>query len=142
MIDLRRLPGGIDIDAGRNMVTVPPAADLDSVQAQLAASGRSIPSGSCPTVGVAGLALGGGLGSDAQRCGLTCDAMVSASLVLPTGAVVTASADDHDDLFWALRGGGGGNIGVVTSLTFRTFDAADRDVVTMTFQRPTRRAAG
>ncbi|SBS77085.1 FAD linked oxidase domain protein [uncultured Mycobacterium sp.] len=133
VIDLRRLPGGIGIDAARNLVTVPPATDLDSVQTQLAASGRSIPSGSCPTVGVAGLTLGGGLGSDARRCGLTCDALVSASLVLPTGAVVTASADDHDDLFWALRGGGGGNIGVVTSLTFRTFAAADRDVVTMTF---------
>jgi FAD/FMN-containing dehydrogenase len=133
VIDLRRLPGGIDIDARRNLVTVPPAADLDSVQTQLAAAGRSIPSGSCPTVGVAGLTLGGGLGSDARRCGLTCDALVSASLVLPTGAVVTASTDDHDDLFWALRGGGGGNIGVVTSLTFRTFAAADRDVVTMAF---------
>ena len=133
VIDLRGLPGGIDLDAGRNLVTVSPATDLDSVQTQLAGSGRSIPSGSCPTVGVAGLTLGGGLGSDARRCGLTCDTLVSASLVLPTGAVVTASADDHDDLFWALRGGGGGNIGVVTSLTFRTFPAADRDVVTMTF---------
>jgi FAD/FMN-containing dehydrogenase len=133
VIDMRRLPGGIDVDAGRNVVTVPPATDLDSVQTQLAASGRSIPSGSCPTVGIAGLTLGGGLGSDARRCGLTCDALVSASLVLPTGATVTASADDHDDLFWALRGGGGGNIGVVTSLSFRTFAAADRDVVTMTF---------
>ncbi|WP_319431704.1 FAD-binding oxidoreductase [Mycobacterium sp. RTGN5] len=141
VIDLRRLPGGIDVDAGRNLVTVAPATDLDSVQTQLAARGRSIPSGSCPTVGVAGLTLGGGLGSDARRCGLTCDALVSASLVLPTGTVVTASADDHDDLFWALRGGGGGNIGVVTSLTFRTFPATDRDVVTLTFPMASAAAA-
>ncbi|WP_179476240.1 FAD-binding oxidoreductase [Mycolicibacterium vinylchloridicum] len=133
VIDLRGLPGGVDIDAGRGVVTVPPATDLDTVQTELAARGLSVPSGSCPTVGVAGLTLGGGLGSDARRCGLTCDALVSASLVLPDGAMVTASADDRDDVFWALRGGGGGNVGMVTSLTFRTFPATERDVVTMTF---------
>ena len=91
------------------------------------------PRGSCPTVGVAGLTLGGGLGSDARLAGLTCDALVSASVVLPSGETVTASADDHADLFWALRGGGGGNFGVVTSLTFRTFPVTDRDVVTLAF---------
>ena len=84
-------------------------------------------------MGVAGLTLGGGLGSDARLHGLTCDTLVSASLVLPSGDVVTASADDHADVFWALRGGGGGNLGVVTSLTFRTFATTDRDVVTLSF---------
>jgi len=133
VLDLRRLPGGVDLDPGSNTVTVLPAATLDAVQTQLSRSGRLIPSGSCPTVGVAGLTLGGGLGSDARLRGLTCDALVSASLVLPSGDVVTASADDHPDLFWALRGGGGGNLGVVTSLTFRTFPTTDRDVVTLTF---------
>ncbi|WP_445169444.1 FAD-binding oxidoreductase [Mycolicibacterium sp. Dal123E01] len=133
VIDLRRLPGGVDLDSGSNTVTVLPAATLDAVQTQLAGHGRSVPSGSCPTVGVAGLTLGGGLGSDARLCGLTCDALVSASLVLPSGALVTASPDDHPDLFWALRGGGGGNLGVVTSLTFRTFATTERDVVTLTF---------
>ena len=131
VIDLRRLPGGVDI--GNDQVTLSPATDLDSVQTQLASHGRSIPSGSCPTVGVAGLALGGGLGSDARLHGLTCDTLMSAALVLPTGEMVTASADDHPDVFWALRGGGGGNLGVVTSLTFRTFPISDRDVVTLTF---------
>jgi FAD/FMN-containing dehydrogenase len=131
VIDLRRLPGTIDV--GSDVVTVSPATDLDSVQTQLASRGRSIPSGSCPTVGVAGLTLGGGLGSDARLHGLTCDTLVSASVVLPNGETVTASADEHPDLFWALRGGGGGNIGVVTSLTFRTFAATDRDVVTLSF---------
>lgn len=133
IIDLRRLPAGITYDDGRGLATVPAAADLDSVQATLAADGRSIPSGSCPSVGVAGLTLGGGLGADARRSGLTCDALVSASVVLPSGEAITATADDHGDLFWALRGGGGGNCGVVTSLTFRTFPVTDRDVVTLTF---------
>ncbi|AQT81035.1 FAD-linked oxidoreductase [Mycolicibacterium litorale] len=133
VLDLRRLPGPSDGGATPGEVMVAPASDLDSVQAGLATHGRSIPSGSCPTVGVAGLTLGGGLGSDARLHGLTCDALVSASVVLPSGEVVTAAADEHADLFWALRGGGGGNMGVVTSLTLRTFPATDRDVVTLAF---------
>ena len=133
VIDLRQLPGGVSYDANTGLATISPAAELDSVQTTLAAQGRSIPSGSCPTVGVAGLTLGGGLGSDARLAGLTCDALVSASVVLPDGETVTAAADDHQDLFWALRGGGGGNLGVVTSLTFRTFPVTDRDVVTLAF---------
>ena len=131
VIDLRRLPGEPTYD--RELVTIPAAAQLDSVQTALAARGLSIPSGSCPTVGVAGLTLGGGLGSDARRAGLTCDALASAVVVLPSGGVVTASADEHADVFWALRGGGGGAAGVVVSLTFRTFPVADRDVVTIEF---------
>jgi FAD/FMN-containing dehydrogenase len=131
VIDLRRLPGEPDYDRG--LVTIPAAAQLDSVQTALASRGLSIPSGSCPTVGVAGLTLGGGLGSDARSAGLTCDALASATVVLPSGEQIVASADDHPDVFWALRGGGGGTVGVVASLTFRTFVVADRDVVTMEF---------
>ena len=141
VIDLRQLPGGITYDGGRELATVSAATDLDSVQTALAAHGRSIPSGSCPSVGVAGLTLGGGLGSDARRSGLTCDALVSASVVLPSGEAITASPDDHADLFWALRGGGGGNFGVVTSFTFRTFPVTDRDVVTLVFPEGTTQEA-
>jgi FAD/FMN-containing dehydrogenase len=133
VLDLRQLPGGIRYDEGRGLATVPAAAQLGSMQAALAAHGRLIPTGTCPTVGVAGLTLGGGLGTHGRTFGLTCDALVSASVVLPGGESVTASADDHDDLFWALRGGGGGNCGVVTSFTFTTFPAADRDVVSLAF---------
>jgi FAD/FMN-containing dehydrogenase len=133
VIDLRHLPGGISYDEDRGLATISAETQLDSVQTSLAAHDRSIPSGSCPTVGIAGLALGGGLGGDARRSGLTCDAMVSASVVLPSGEAITASADDDADLFWALRGGGGGNFGVVTSFTFRTFPVTDRDVVTLVF---------
>jgi FAD/FMN-containing dehydrogenase len=132
VIDLRQLPCAISYD-DHGLATVPAAAQLDSVQTALAEHGQSIPSGSCPTVGISGLTLGGGLGSDARRSGLTCDALVSASVVLPGGEAITASADDHPDAFWALRGGGGGTIGVVTSLTFRTFPTVDRDVVTLVF---------
>jgi FAD/FMN-containing dehydrogenase len=141
VIDLRPLRGGITYDEGRKLATVSAAAELDSVQTALAAHGRSIPTGSCPTVGVAGLTLGGGLGSDARLSGLTCDALVSASVVLPSGEAITAAPDDHADLFWALRGGGGGNFGVVTSFTFRTFPVTDRDVVNLAFpERATEQA--
>jgi FAD/FMN-containing dehydrogenase len=137
VIDLRQLSGEIAYDDGRGLATVSAAAELDSVQTTLATRGRSIPSGSCPTVGVAGLTLGGGLGADARLSGLTCDALASASVVLPSGEAITASAADHADLFWALRGGGGGNFAVVTSLTFRTFPVTDRDVVTLVFPEGT-----
>ena len=91
VVDVRSLPGGVAYDAGSELATVSAATDLMSVQTALDAHGRLIPAGSCPTVGVAGLALGGGLGADSRRCGLTCDAMVSASVVLPGGEMVTAS---------------------------------------------------
>jgi FAD/FMN-containing dehydrogenase len=133
VIDLRQLRAGIRYDEASQRVTIPAAATLESVQRALDAHGRSIPTGSCPTVGVAGLTLGGGLGADTRRCGLTCDALVSATVVLPSGDTVTAMAADHGDLFWALRGGGGGHFGVATSFTFGTFGVADRDVVTLVF---------
>ena len=61
------------------------------------------------------------------------DALTSASVVLPGGQAVTASAANNPDLFWALRGGGGGNFGVTTSLTFATFPTAEYDVVNLNF---------
>lgn len=133
VLDLRGLPGGVNFDAATGNVTVPPATDLYAVHQALAGAGRAIATGSCPTVGVAGLALGGGIGADTRHAGLTCDALRSATVVLPSGESVTASADDHADLFWALRGGGGGNFGVTTSLTFQTFATADSDVVRVDF---------
>jgi len=133
VLDLRGLPGGVNFDAATGDVTVPAATDLYAVHQALAGAGRAIATGSCPTVGVAGLALGGGIGADSRHAGLTCDALRSASVVLPSGESVTASADDHADLFWALRGGGGGNFGVTTSLTFGTFATADSDVVRVDF---------
>jgi FAD/FMN-containing dehydrogenase len=133
VIDVRALPGGIAYDDASGLVTISAGADLDSAQTALAAHGRLIPSGSCPTVGVAGLTLGGGLGSDARQRGLTCDALMSAAVVLPSGDAISATPDDHGDLLWALRGCGSANFGLVTSLTFRTFPTTERDVVTLVF---------
>jgi FAD/FMN-containing dehydrogenase len=91
----------------------------------LAAKGRAVPGGSCPTVGIAGLALGGGIGVTARAYGLTCDSIESVQIVTADGSILTATADpaQYGDLFWACQGGGGGNFGVVTSFTFRTVPA-------------------
>src|ERR1700761_7193115 len=93
----------------------------------LAAKGRAVPGGSCPTVGIAGVTLGGGNGVMSRADGLTCDNLESLQIVTANGAVLTATADasEHGDLFWACRGGGGGNFGVVTSFTFRTVPAPE-----------------
>ncbi|WP_176357816.1 FAD-dependent oxidoreductase [Mycobacterium persicum] len=133
VIDLRGLTGGVNFDSATGNVTMPAATELYAAQQALAGAGRAIPTGSCPTVGVGGLTLGGGMGADSRHAGLTCDALKSATVVLPSGQTVTASADDHPDLFWALRGGGGGNFGVTTSMTFATFPTADSDVVRVDF---------
>lgn len=131
VLDLRGLPGAPNFDGGN--VTVSPATNLYAVHQALAGAARAVPSGTCPTVGIGGLALGGGVGPDVRRVGLTCDALRSATVVLPSGDVVTASANDNPDLFWALRGGGGGNFGVTTSMTFATFATGDSDLVRLDF---------
>jgi len=133
VLDLRQLPGGVNYDAASGQVTVTPATSLYEMHQALAAAGRGIPTGTCPSVGAAGHALGGGLGAHSRHAGLMCDQLTSASVVLPGGQAVTASAADNPDLFWGLRGGGGGNFGVTTSLTFATFPTGDVDVVNLNF---------
>lgn len=95
-------------------------ARLADVYAAVAARGLGIAAGSCPTVGIAGLTLGGGLGVLSRAWGLTCDSLVSVDLVTADGVARTCDAQRDPDLFWALRGGGGGNFGIVTSFATRT----------------------
>lgn len=133
VLDLRELPGGISYDDATGQVAVTPATGLYALHQALAEHGRGVSTGTCPTVGTAGHALGGGLGADSRHAGLLCDALTSASVVLPGGQAVTASAASNPDLLWALRGGGGGNFGATTLLTFATFPTGDVDVVNLNF---------
>jgi FAD/FMN-containing dehydrogenase len=86
----------------------------------LHAHGTTLPAGCGPSVGIAGLTLGGGIGLLGRKHGLTCDRLVGAQVVLAEGTVVDCDLDRRPDLFWALRGAGGGQFGVVTSLWFDT----------------------
>jgi FAD/FMN-containing dehydrogenase len=119
VVDVTRM-NSITVDEGAGTATIGAGARLIDVYAGLADHGMVIPAGSCPTVGVAGLTLGGGVGVIGRKYGLTCDNLRSAQVMLANGNTVTCNSTQHADLFWALRGGGGGNFGAVTSLTFTT----------------------
>ena len=121
VIDFSRLHG---IRLAGRKATIGPGARLIDVYSKLAGHGLLIPAGSCPTVGIGGLALGGGHGLSGRRFGLTTDNLESAVIVTADGRARHVSAGANEDLYWACRGGGGGNFGVVTSMTFRAHRAA------------------
>lgn len=135
IVDLRGLTG---VSYQDGTAVVAPALTLSDVYQELDQYGQTIPAGMCPSVGIAGLALGGGLGFESRRYGMTCDRLSAATLVLPDGTVTEVSATSRPDLFWALRGGGH-FLGIVTSFTFKTCEATSKDVVALTF--PGNRAA-
>jgi len=99
----------------------------------LAAHGLAVPAGSCPTVGIAGLALGGGVGVTSRLHGLTSDNLLAVQLVTADGGVLECSSRTHPDLFWACRGGGGGNFGVATAFKFRAHSLTQLCVFSLTW---------
>jgi FAD/FMN-containing dehydrogenase len=102
------------------LATVGAGATLGPVYTALAQHGVTIPAGSCPTVGIAGLALGGGVGYASRHLGTTADTLRRVHIVTADGQLRRCDATHERDLFWACRGGGGGNFGIVTDLTFAT----------------------
>ena len=115
--DLSRLRS-VQLDRGAGEVEVGGGAQLIDVARALAAQGGLLPSGSCPSVGIGGVTLGGGMGLAGRRLGLTCDRLVAATIITPDGRRRRVDARSDEDLFWALRGGGG-SFGIVTSLRLR-----------------------
>jgi len=120
MVDLGAIRG---MSYSNGVLTVGAGARLYDVHAFLDKYGRSLPTGTCPTVGVAGLTLGGGMGIHTRAFGLTSDRLLSMGVITADGVARNVSTSVDPDLFWALRGSGGGNLGVVTSFRFATIPA-------------------
>ncbi len=122
IVDVTSMAG---VNVSGSTATVGAGTHLIDFYNGLDAHGRAVPGGSCPTVGIAGLTLGGGIGVVSRAYGLTSDNVQSLQIVTADGQVRTCNASTNADLFWACRGGGGGNFGVVTSFTFTTHPAGE-----------------
>ncbi|MFI7598844.1 FAD-binding oxidoreductase [Actinoplanes sp. NPDC049681] len=119
VLDLRRM-SAVAYDAAGRTAAIGGGARLIDVYDALGAHRVSVPAGSCGTVGIGGITLGGGIGMGASAYGLTCDTVLSADVVTADGRHRTVDATREPALFWALRGGGGGQFGVVTRWRMRT----------------------
>jgi FAD/FMN-containing dehydrogenase len=117
VIDLSPMKG-IAVDPRARRVRADPGVTLGELDRETHTHGLAVPLGVVSRTGIAGLTLGGGVGWLVRKYGLTCDNVVSFEVVTANAQVLRASADEHPDLFWALRGGGG-NFGVVTSFEYR-----------------------
>ena len=111
------------VSVSGGVATVGAGASLGEVYDALDRHGLMIPAGCGPSVGISGLTLGGGMGILGRKHGLTSDHLLGAQVVLADGRIVECAGQNEPDLFWALRGSGGGNFGVVTSLEFATINA-------------------
>jgi FAD/FMN-containing dehydrogenase len=118
MIDLSGLKA-IRVDPVRRTVRAEPGVLWGEFDRETQAFGLGTTGGVVSTTGIAGLTLGGGVGWLVRKHGLACDNLVSVDIVTADGKLRTASADEHRDLFWGVRGGGG-NFGIVTSFEYRS----------------------
>jgi FAD/FMN-containing dehydrogenase len=132
VLDLRRL-AAVTYDPATRTAGIGGGARLIDVYDRLGGRGVSVPSGSCGSVGISGITLGGGIGLAASAYGLTCDAVVSVRMVTADGRLRTLDATREPDLFWAVRGGGGGRFGAVVHWRMRTFTVSTAGQFTLTY---------
>ena len=132
LLDVTRI-NAVNVDTTANTSVIGAGARLIDIYTILAQNNRLLPGGSCPTVGIAGLTLGGGVGVVGRKFGLTSDNLLSAEVVTADGQLLTCNPQQNADLFWALQGGGGGNFGVVTSFTFKVYPVDALTLFTFTW---------
>jgi FAD/FMN-containing dehydrogenase len=137
VVDLRALDG---VRLKDGIATVGPGARNIDVYAKLAAHGVTIPSGSCPTVGIGGLATGGGMGLAARELGLTIDRVRGYDVVTADARKLHVGAHAHEDLYWALRGGGG-SFGIVTAVRLKVHPVTRAAFFRVTFPAGSREEA-
>jgi FAD/FMN-containing dehydrogenase len=123
VIDLSQMKG-VRFDPSLSTIRAEPGCTQGDVNHLGRSFGFAVPAGVVSTTGIAGLTLGGGTGYLTRKYGLTIDNLLGVDIVLADGSFVTANAEDHPDLFWAVRGGGG-NFGIVTSFLFRACPVKD-----------------
>lgn len=116
-----------------NMARLGGGARNRDVYAALRPVSLAITHGRCKNVGVAGLVLGGGIGFNMRAHGLTCDRLISTRIVTANGDVLNCSATENQDLFWAVRGAGGGNLGIHTEFVFEAFPVTELAVFSITW---------
>ena len=134
MIDVNGMTN-VKPDTAAGTVRVVGGARNSHLAAALRPLDVTVSAGRCPDVGAAGLTLGGGFGFSARKLGLTTDALTETEIVTASGEILTCSAVENPDLFWACRGGGGGNFGINTSFTFQTTAVGDVAVYRCTWDR-------
>jgi FAD/FMN-containing dehydrogenase len=136
MLDLSHMKGAT-VDPVRRIAAVQPGLTLGELDRETQTFGLATPTGVVSMTGVSGLALGGGLGWLNGKYGLTCDNLLAADLVTASGELITAGPEGNRELLWGLRGGGG-NLGIVTALTFRLHPVGQ--VLAGAFTYPARKA--
>ena len=119
VVDLSAMTG-VSVDAKARTVRAQGGCTLGDVDQATQACGLATPLGVVTETGIAGLTLSGGMGWLRRKYGLSCDNLIRAEIVTAAGQVLRASADENEDLFWAIRGGGG-NFGVTTSFDYRLY---------------------
>ena len=117
VIDQSRRTG---IKINKNSVTIEPGALNGPTAYELSKKGLAFPTGTCANVGICGLLLGGGLGFLGRKYGLTCDNLLEFNIIIANGKEIIVNEKNNSDLFWACKGAGGGNFGIITSLTLKT----------------------
>lgn len=125
VIDLSRMHK-LQLNEAQRQLTIERGVTNRQLYGFVSSMGYPFAGGSCPTVGVAGYTMGGGFGYSARLLGLGCDSLVEVSMVNADGEVITANSTCNPDLFWACRGGGGGNFGVVFSMTYALTPKVDK----------------